>query len=63
MTEEQVERRVERMTDHLDRLLMTGVLNQDDYDKAMRSLNRWANVQADRAAIYDRVRRRYEAQS
>ena len=36
MTEEQIERRVESMVDHLDRLLMSGQMTQGDYDAAMR---------------------------
>jgi hypothetical protein len=42
MTEEQIERRVERMVDHLDRLLLSGQMTQGDYDAAMRSLDQWA---------------------
>jgi hypothetical protein len=45
MTEEEIERRVEKMTDHLDRLLMTGAKTQRDYDKDMASLNLWAEAQ------------------
>lgn len=44
MTEEQIERRVERMTDHLDRLLMNGDMPQKDYDAAMRDLAQWADA-------------------
>ena len=42
MTEAQIERRVERMVDHLDRLLMSGQMTQSDYDAAIRSLDQWA---------------------
>jgi hypothetical protein len=42
MNTEQIERRVEKMTDHLDALLMRGALTQKDYDAAMRELNQWA---------------------
>lgn len=42
MTEDQIERRVERMTDHLDRLYLTGKLNEKEYRLAMRDLNQWA---------------------
>jgi len=42
MTEEQIERRVEKMVDALDRQLISGALSQQDYDKAMRDLDRWA---------------------
>jgi hypothetical protein len=44
MTEEQIERRVESMVDHLDRLLMSGQMTQGDYDAAMRSLDQWASA-------------------
>jgi hypothetical protein len=44
MTEEQIERRVEIMVDHLDRLLMSGQMTQGDYDAAMRELDRWASA-------------------
>lgn len=42
MTEDEIEWRVERMTDHLDRLLMSGQMTQRDYDIAMRDLNAWS---------------------
>jgi hypothetical protein len=45
MTEEQIERRVESMVDHLDRLLLSGQMTQGEYDAAMRSLNQWAEDQ------------------
>lgn len=45
MTEDQIERRVEKMTDHLDRCLMSGAMTQRDYDKNMRELNRWSEAQ------------------
>ena len=42
MTEDQIERRVERMMDHLDRVYLNGGMTQDDYDKAVRDLNEWS---------------------
>lgn len=45
MTEDQIERRVERMVDHLDALLLAGELSQRDYDSNMRDLDRWAEAQ------------------
>jgi hypothetical protein len=57
-SEEQIERRVERMTDYLDACLMSGVMSQRDYDGAMRELGQWAAAAADRAAIWDRVQAR-----
>lgn len=44
MTEEQIELRVEKMVDHLDRVFLSGQMSQDDYDKAMRDLNAWAEA-------------------
>lgn len=44
LTEEQIERRVEQMTDLLDLQLMKGVLSQKDYDSNMRDLAEWANA-------------------
>jgi hypothetical protein len=42
MTEDQIERRVERMIDHLDRLLLSGSMTQKNYNLAMIDLSRWA---------------------
>lgn len=44
MTEDQIERRVEKMVDALDRQLMAGTMSQQDYTKAMRDLDRWAEA-------------------
>ena len=45
MTEDQIERRVEKMTDHLDHLFMAGQIPQKEYDHAMRELAQWAERQ------------------
>jgi len=45
MTEDQIERRVERMMDHLDRVFLNGDLSQVEYDKAVAELSRWADCQ------------------
>ena len=42
MTEDWIERRVERMMDHLDRVYLNGDMMQDDYDKAVRDLDEWS---------------------
>jgi hypothetical protein len=42
MTEEQIERKVERMIDHLDHLLLSGAISQKDYDITVKDLNIWA---------------------
>ena len=44
MTEEQVERIVERITDSVDRAFMRGDFGQEAYDKTMRELNEWAEA-------------------
>jgi hypothetical protein len=44
MTEDQIERRVERMMDHLDRLLLAGQMPQQDYDAAVKDLDAWAKA-------------------
>lgn len=51
LTEEQIERRVERITDNADRRLMSGSLTQEAYGKEMADLNKWAEGQ------YAKVRR------
>lgn len=49
MTEEQIELRVERETDRLDRQLMDGKLTQDQYDRAVYKLDQWASKQPRKA--------------
>jgi tRNA C32,U32 (ribose-2'-O)-methylase TrmJ len=46
MTEEQIERRVEKMVDHLDRVYMAGGMTDEDYRKAMDELDQWAERQS-----------------
>jgi hypothetical protein len=43
-TDERIERRCERMMDHLDRVLLAGAMSQGDYDKAVLELDEWANA-------------------
>lgn len=45
MTHDEIERRVEKMTDALDRQLMNNVLPQKEYDIAIRELTEWAEKQ------------------
>ncbi len=63
MTEDQIERRVEKMTDHLDHLFTSGAMARKEYDHAIRELDEWASAQyarakfsrsADRVDGYDR---------
>jgi hypothetical protein len=44
MTEDQIERRVERMMDALDAQLMSGALTQREYDNNVRDLDAWAEA-------------------
>jgi hypothetical protein len=46
MTEDQIERRVERAMDRLDARLMSGRLSQVEYDRAIVALDKWASQQA-----------------
>jgi len=45
MTEDQIERRVERIMDTLDARLMSGSLSQSDYDQEVKRLHDWAEEQ------------------
>lgn len=42
MTEDQIERRVERAVNHLDHAFMRGQVTRENYDIAMRQLHQWA---------------------
>ena len=41
LTEDQIERRIERMMDSLDRKFMAGVIDQKAYDSGIADLRRW----------------------
>ena len=45
MTEEQIERKVERATDYVDHQLMHGTYTQSEYNAKMREINAWAEGQ------------------
>ncbi len=45
MNEQQIETRVERIMDRWDKLLMAGSISQEDYDREIEILDRWANQQ------------------
>ena len=45
MTPEQIERRVERTMDHLDRVFLNGDITQKNYDLAVADLDAWAEEQ------------------
>ncbi len=58
MTEDQVERRVEKAIDRLDARLMSGLLSQADYDREMFTLDKWAAREGGWAAALERAARR-----
>lgn len=42
MTEDHIERIVERTMNQLDKLLLTNEMTQDEYDQEVRELDQWA---------------------
>jgi hypothetical protein len=46
MTEDQIERQVERAMDRLDAQLLSGKLTQAEYDREVSTLDKWAQQQA-----------------
>jgi hypothetical protein len=44
MTEDQIERQVERMIDHIDRRFLNGWMTQEEYDIAIWEVDRWAEA-------------------
>ncbi len=53
MTEDQIERRVERVMDALDGRYMNGLLSQEDYDWEVRNINGWADMEYVRMAALE----------
>lgn len=51
LTEDQIERRVQRFMDHIDRVYLGGKMTNDDYTKAVKELTHWAD------AKYNELRR------
>ena len=47
MTEDQIERRVEKSIDRLDKAFMSdhNVMTQEEYDQEVRFIDNWAQVQ------------------
>lgn len=45
LTEEQIERKVEVAIDRLDRHLLSNQITQDQYDRDIASIDRWASEQ------------------
>jgi hypothetical protein len=56
MTQEQLERKVERYIDHLDRVLLAGQIDQATYDKTMRAIHAWAEAVSMQTEICERHR-------
>ncbi len=52
MTEAQIEARVERMMDHLDRLLLTGEMSPKDYAAAVADLDVWVKAKQDQRGTH-----------
>ena len=49
MTEQQLEARIERMIDRLDRDFMSGIINQEQYDSQFLAIQAWATEQEQQA--------------
>jgi hypothetical protein len=47
MSEEQIERSVERKFDSLDRRFMSGKLTQEEYDTEAERIRRWADKESE----------------
>ena len=42
MTEDQIERQVEKMTDRLDKIFMNGEIDQERYDEEIYAIDTWS---------------------
>jgi hypothetical protein len=42
--EQQIEDRIERMTDHLDRMFLRGAITEQQYSSSIADLNNWAEA-------------------
>jgi hypothetical protein len=51
--EQQIEDRIERMTDHLDRLFLRGAITEKQYNSSMADLNKWAEAKYNELYIKD----------
>ncbi len=47
-SEDQIERRAEREMDHLDRLLIEGIIDRDEYDQEVSKLDLWCREMSKR---------------
>lgn len=55
MTEQEIETRVERMINHLDRMYMSNAITKRQYAQAMEELNKWAEGKYAELARKDNV--------
>jgi hypothetical protein len=67
MTEREIERRVDRMLAHLDRLLLNRDMSEDDYHAAVLDLSEWeekamTELEAERRSMTDDKIRTTETQ-
>lgn len=44
MDEQQIENRIERMMDHLDRMFLKDCITERQYNQAVDELNKWAEA-------------------
>lgn len=58
LTEQQIEERVSRYVDHIDRVFLAGQIDQKTYDGAMRDLHEWAESKYREREVYARARLR-----
>jgi hypothetical protein len=52
LTEEQIEHRVEVAIDRLDRHLLTNQITQEQYDRDIVAIDKWASQQYEHAKTY-----------
>jgi hypothetical protein len=68
MTEHEIQARVDRMLEHLDRLLLNRDISEDDYHAAVLDLSEWeekamTELEAERRAMTDDEIRTTETQN
>lgn len=51
LTEEQIERRVEYATDRIDKKYMQGELSHDEYQAALKAMDKWSESEYDRISL------------
>ena len=58
LTEDQIERRIERMMDSLDRKFMAGAIDAKTYDSGVADLRKWEEAKYRERAALDRAKLR-----